>query len=62
MAIPATTLSDPVDLARHAAEMTRQAVRHVWHHATQVAEYAAVGPLILVEGRGAMVRDAASCE
>ena len=33
------------------------AVRHVWHHATQVAEYADVGPLMLVEGHGAILRD-----
>jgi adenosylmethionine-8-amino-7-oxononanoate aminotransferase len=41
------------------AEIARLATRHVWHHATQVAEYADVGPVVLVSGSGVMVADAA---
>lgn len=46
----------------HAAELGQTAVRHLWHHITQVAEYADVGPMLLVEGQGALVRDIAGRE
>jgi putrescine aminotransferase len=35
----------------------QQAVRHLWHWATQVADYADVGPRMLESGNGAVVRD-----
>lgn len=45
------------DLARHAQEIGQDAVRYLWQHDTQVAEYADVGPLLLVEGDGSILRD-----
>ena len=57
MTLPVTVLSDHGSLSVHTDEIAQLAVRHLWHHATQVAEYADVGPLMLVEGHGAIVRD-----
>ena len=46
-------LQDSVGSTRTPEEITQLATRHVWHHATQVAEYADIGPVMLVEGSGA---------
>jgi adenosylmethionine-8-amino-7-oxononanoate aminotransferase len=45
------------DLAGDARRLALEANRYVWHHAYQPAEHADTGPLLLVEGSGAMVRD-----
>lgn len=44
-------------LASHAEDIRQAAVRHLWHHDYQVAEHVDDGPLLIVEGQGAMVRD-----
>lgn len=40
-------------------DLARAAGRHLWHHATQVADYADTGPLMLERGEGALVWDTA---
>jgi adenosylmethionine-8-amino-7-oxononanoate aminotransferase len=50
-------LADLEVLQRHAHEIGQAAVRHLWHHDYQVAEHADTGPLMIVEGKGAMLRD-----
>jgi putrescine---pyruvate transaminase len=43
--------------ARPATSLRDAAVHHVWHHATQVAQYADAGPLMLTRGAGVHVWD-----
>lgn len=50
-------LADLDVLASHAHSIGQAAVRHLWHHDYQVAEHADIGPLMIVEGRGATLRD-----
>ncbi|MBN1317133.1 MAG: aspartate aminotransferase family protein [Anaerolineales bacterium] len=52
-----SAFSDLKDLKSHTKELGQMAVSHLWHHGTQVAEYADIGPLFLVEGRGSILRD-----
>jgi adenosylmethionine-8-amino-7-oxononanoate aminotransferase len=44
-------------LASRAEEIRQAAVRHLWHHDYQVAEHEDDGPLLMVEGQGATLRD-----
>jgi taurine-pyruvate aminotransferase len=52
-----TVASDLPELGRRARDILQESVRHLWHRNTQVALYADVGPHMLVEGHGAVVRD-----
>jgi taurine-pyruvate aminotransferase len=50
-------LADLDVLASNAEEIRQAAVRHLWHHDYQVAEHKDDGPLLMVEGKGAVLRD-----
>lgn len=52
-----SALSDLVDLRKGAKDLGQAAVRYLWHHDFQVAEHADIGPLLIVEGQGALLRD-----
>ncbi len=51
-----TSVADAGSIASTDA-LAATATRHVWHHATQVAEYADTGPIVFVRGQGATLWD-----
>jgi adenosylmethionine-8-amino-7-oxononanoate aminotransferase len=52
--IPRTMLKDP---SKYSTDIRDYAVRHLWHHDTQVSEFDKSALLVLIEGKGATVRD-----